>query len=160
MIVSNRISTFLWFDGKAEEAARFYVSLFKEGKLGAITRSGDAGPGPKDSVLVVGFELAGQAFTALNGGPMYKFTEAISISVECETQEEIDRLWDALLDGGSAQACGWLKDRYGLSWQIVPANILKLFDNTDRAASARAMQAMMGMVKLDIASLKRAYDGN
>ena len=159
MIVSNRISTFLWFDGKAEEAARFYVSLFKDGKLGAITRSGDAGPGPKDSVLVVGFELAGQAFTALNGGPMYKFTEAISISVECETQEEIDRLWDALLDGGSAQACGWLKDRYGLSWQIVPANILKLFDNTDRAASARAMQAMMGMVKFDIAAMQRAYDG-
>jgi predicted 3-demethylubiquinone-9 3-methyltransferase (glyoxalase superfamily) len=156
---AHRISTFLWFDGNAEEAVNFYASLIPGAKIGSITRNGDAGPGPKGSVLVMGFELAGQKFTALNGGPMYKFTEAISISVECETQGEIDRLWDALLDGGKAQACGWLKDRYGLSWQIVPSIMGELFSNKDPAASARAMQAMMKMVKFDIAALRRAYDG-
>ena len=155
----QKITTFLWFDNNAEEAVNFYTSLIPGSKITGITRNGDAGPGPKGSVLVIGFELAGQNFTALNGGPTHKFTEAISISVECDTQAEIDRLWDALLDGGHPQQCGWLKDRYGLSWQIVPSILGEVFSGKDHAASARAMRAMMQMVKFDIAALQKAYAG-
>jgi predicted 3-demethylubiquinone-9 3-methyltransferase (glyoxalase superfamily) len=156
----SRLSTCLWFDGNGEDAANYYVSLIEGSKITGVTRCGDAGPGPKGSTLVVTFELAGQNFMVLNGGPRFKLTEAASISVECETQAEIDRLWDALLDGGTALYCGWLRDRFGLCWQICPARMADLIDGKDAAGSVRAMQAMMGMVKLDMAALHKAYDGN
>lgn len=152
----QKISPFLWFDTQAEEAANFYVSIFKNAKITKIARCGEAGPGPQGSVMTVGFELEGQSFTALNGGPLFKFNEAISFVVDCGTQEEVDHYWDKLLAGGQAQQCGWLKDRYGLSWQIVPRILIELMSGPDPAAAQRVMQAMLGMVKLDIAGLKRA----
>ena len=155
----SKVHPFLWFDTQAEEAARFYVSLFKNSKIGQISRYGDAGPRPKGSVMTVSFELDGLHFTALNGGPQYKFSEAMSLSVSCDDQAEIDRLWDALTEGGEPGPCGWLKDRYGVSWQIVPTALPKYLGGADRAGAQRAMQAMLGMVKLDIAALKRAYEG-
>ena len=148
----------LWFDGKAEEAANFYTAIFNNSKITGIMRYGDAGPGPKGSVLTVTFELDGQEFIALNGGPHYSFTPAISFFVNCETQEEVDRLWGRLVEGGQPQQCGWLTDRYGVSWQIVPAILIELLQDKDGAKSTRVMQAMLGMVKLDIAALKVAYD--
>jgi len=156
----QKISPCLWFDGNAEEAANFYVSIFPDSKIDAIMRSGDAGPGPKGSALMVAFTLDGQSFQALNGGPQYKFTEAISMSIDCQDQAEVDRYWNALMrDGGTPIQCGWLKDKYGLSWQIVPRRLVELLNDGDAAKSARAMQAMMKMVKIDVAELERAAKG-
>ena len=156
----QKIVTFLWFDDKAEEAANFYVSIFKNSRIVNLSRYGDAGPGPKGSVMVVVFELEGQQFMALNGGPHFTFTPAISLVVNCETQPEVDQLWDKLLsDGGKPSQCGWLTDKYGLSWQIVPTVLGKLMSDPDPKKSKRVTQAMLQMVKLDIATLEQAYQG-
>ena len=157
MPIKQRITPFLWFDGQAEEAAKFYVSIFPNSKLGSTSRYGEAGPGPKGSVMTVAFELDGLSFTALNGGPMFKFTEAISLVVHCETQAEVDHYWDKLSAGGQQVQCGWLKDKYGLSWQIVPNALIELVQDKDPAKSRRVMAAMMQMKKIDIAGLKAAY---
>jgi len=155
----QKISSCLWFDTQAEEAAKFYVSVFKNSKLGDITHYGDGAPMPKGTVMTVTFTIDGQDFMALNGGPLFKFTEAISFSVNCETQEEIDMYWDKLTSGGGQPVqCGWLKDKYGLSWQIVPSAISKWIGGSDPARSSRVMQALLGMVKLDIQKLQQAYD--
>ncbi len=155
----QKITPFLWFDGKAEEAANFYVSIFKNSKIEAITRYGDAGPGPKGTVMVVGFQLEGQKFTALNGGPAYTFTPAISFYVNCETQAEVDALWDKLSAGGKEIQCGWLTDRYGVCWQIIPNTLMELMQDKDPVKAQRVFQAMMKMVKIDIEGLKRAHRG-
>ena len=156
----QKITPFLWFDDQAEEAANFYVSLFKNSRIGQTVRYGDGGPGPTGQVMTIAFELDGLSFTALNGGPMYKFTEAISLQVDCQDQAEIDDLWARLTaNGGQESQCGWLKDRFGLSWQIVPANMGDLLGGGDPAKSQRAMQAMLKMKKLDIAALKAAREG-
>jgi predicted 3-demethylubiquinone-9 3-methyltransferase (glyoxalase superfamily) len=154
----QKITPFLWFDGKAEEAMNFYMSIFKDSKILNTTRYGDAGPGPKGKVMGATFQLHGQEFIALNGGPQFKFTPAISFLVSCETQQEVDELWDKLLAGGAPQQCGWLTDRYGLSWQIVPRILGEMLQDMDPAKSSRVMRAMMGMVKLDIGGLKQAYE--
>jgi predicted 3-demethylubiquinone-9 3-methyltransferase (glyoxalase superfamily) len=155
----QKISPFLWFDTEAEEAARFYVSVFKNSRITKVLRYGEAGPGPKGSVMLVAFELDGEAFTALNGGPQFTFNESISFVVRCEDQAEVDAMWAALSEGGQTNVCGWLKDRYGLSWQIVPVEFFDMVDDPDPARSARVMQAMMGMTKFDVAALRRAYQG-
>jgi predicted 3-demethylubiquinone-9 3-methyltransferase (glyoxalase superfamily) len=154
----QRISPFLWFDNQAEEAANLYVSIFDNSRIVKVSRYGDAGPGPKGTVMVVEFELDGQRFQALNGGPMFKFTEAISLSITCKTQEEVDRYWNALSRGGQESQCGWLKDKYGLSWQVVPTALGELMSDPDPAKARRVMEAMLKMKKIDIAALKRAYD--
>ena len=154
----QKIAPFLWFDGKAEEAMNFYTSIFKNSKIGNVMRYGDAGPGPKGSVMSVTFEIEGQEFIALNGGPMFTFSPAISFFVKCETQEEVDALWTKLSAGGQTQQCGWLKDKFGVSWQIVPAVLGAMLQDKDPEKSKRVMEAMMKMVKLDIRLLKRAYD--
>jgi predicted 3-demethylubiquinone-9 3-methyltransferase (glyoxalase superfamily) len=154
----QKIVTFLWFDDQAEEAAQFYTSLFPNSKITDIQRYGDAGPGPKGSVMIVNFELDGQAFTALNGGPHFKFTEAISLYVNCESQEEVDELWAKLSTGGEESQCGWLKDKYGLSWQIVPTVLPQLLGDPDPVKAQSVMQAMLQMKKLDVAALRRARD--
>jgi predicted 3-demethylubiquinone-9 3-methyltransferase (glyoxalase superfamily) len=152
----QKITPFLWFDGNAEEAAQLYVSIFKNSKIDAVSRYGDAGPGPKGSAMTVAFTLEGQKFTALNGGPHFKFTEAVSFVVSCDTQSEIDIFWDKLIaDGGKPSQCGWLKDKYGLSWQIVPSVLPQLVTG-DAAKSGRVIQALMKMTKLDIAALEKA----
>ena len=153
----QKITPFLWFDGKAEEAMRFYVSIFKNSKVGAITRYGDAGPGPKGTVMVVTFQLDGQEFIALNGGPQFTFSPAISFVVNCETQEEVDALWEKLSEGGEKLQCGWLRDKYGLSWQIVPTVLGEMMQDKDVEKSQRVMKAMLQMTKLDIKRLKQAY---
>lgn len=154
------INPFLWFDTQAEEAARFYVSVFKNSKIKTITRYGDAGPGPKGTVMTVQFELDGQEFIALNGGPQFHFTEAISFSIACRTQEEIDAYWKKLTDGGGEEGpCGWVKDRFGLSWQVNSVALLEMLAGPDPEKSKRAMQAMLRMKKLDIKALQRAYAG-
>jgi predicted 3-demethylubiquinone-9 3-methyltransferase (glyoxalase superfamily) len=153
----QKITPFLWFDGKAEEAMRFYVSIFKNSKVGAITRYGDAGPGPKGTVMVVTFKLDGQEFIALNGGPQFTFSPAISFVVNCETQEEVDALWEKLSEGGEKLQCGWLRDKYGLSWQIVPTVLGEMMQDKDVEKSQRVMKAMLQMTKLDIERLKQAY---
>lgn len=155
----QKITTFLWFNDKAEEAAKFYVSLFKNSKIDTIGRYGDAGPGPRGSVMTVNFTLDGQQFIALNGGPVFSFTPAISLFVNCETQEEVDRLWDKLLEGGKPDRCGWLKDRYGLSWQIIPTALGKLMSDPDPQKSRRVMEAMLKMDKIDSRKLEEAYAG-
>jgi predicted 3-demethylubiquinone-9 3-methyltransferase (glyoxalase superfamily) len=156
----QKISPCLWFDGKAEEAMNFYMSVFKNGKTVNVMRYGEAGPGPKGSVLAVTFELEGREFIGLNGGPQFQFTPAISMFVKCQTQAEIDDYWEKLLaGGGKTQQCGWLTDKYGVSWQIVPTVLGEMLQDKDAAKSQRAMQAMMKMVKLDIAALKKAYEG-
>lgn len=155
----QKITTFLWFDDRAEEAANFYVSIFRNSKIGRISRYGEAGPGPKGSVMVVTFQLEGQEFMALNGGPHYKFTPAISLVVNCTTQQEVDELWEKLLAGGEPSRCGWLTDKYGLSWQIVPRAIDELLSDLDPAKSKRVMEALLQMTKLDIEALKRAHGG-
>ena len=153
----QKITTFLWFDNNAEEAVHFYVSVFKNSKLVSVIRHGEAGPGPKGTVLGATFELEGQQFFALNGGPKFKFTEAISLFVSCETQEEIDTLWENLSAGGWKDRCGWLKDKFGLSWQIVPTVLLKMLQDPDSQKADRVMRAMMQMDKLDIRRLQQAY---
>lgn len=155
----QKITPFLWFNDKAEEAANFYVSIFKNSKIVEIARYGDAGPGPKGSVMVVSFELEGQKFTALNGGPTYSFTPAISLVVNCDSQQEVDAMWDKLCEGGKPVQCGWLTDKYGLSWQIVPVALFEMMKDPDPAKKSRMMGAMMQMVKLDIAKLKTAFEG-
>lgn len=152
------ITPFLWFDSNAEEAATFYVGLFENSRITHVARYGEAGPGPKGSVMVVGFELQGRRFTALNGGPMYKLTEAFSFLVECTEQAEIDRLWEQLGEGGSYNVCGWLKDRFGLSWQINFAGLPELMTGEPKVAQ-RVMAAMMQMKKVDIQALKNAATG-
>jgi len=148
---SSRITPFLWFDSNAEEAADFYIAIFKNSRRLEVLRNNGVAPGPKDGVLTVSFELDGQKFTALNGGPAYKFNDAVSFVVRCETQEEIDYYWSSLLEGGGSEiACGWMRDKFGLCWQIVPARIAELI------RPPKAMQAMMGMKKLVIAELKQA----
>ncbi len=153
----QKITPMLWFDGRAEEAAKFYVSVFKNSKMGKVVRYGDAGPGPKGSVMVASFEANGQEFTALNGGPQFKFNESVSFVVHCKTQEEVDYHWDKLLAGGGQESmCGWLKDKFGLSWQITPDVLLELVSDPDPAISQSVMKAMMQMRKIDIEALKRA----
>lgn len=152
----QKITTFLWFDNNAEEAINFYCSIFPDAKLLSETRCGEAGPGPKGSLLTASFQLAGQQFAALNGGPMFKFNEAISLVVNCESQAEVDHYWDKLSAGGQEQPCGWLKDKFGLSWQIVPVVLPKLLQHPDPAKAGRVMQAMLQMKKLDIAALEQA----
>jgi predicted 3-demethylubiquinone-9 3-methyltransferase (glyoxalase superfamily) len=155
----QKIAPFLWFDNNAEEAAQFYTSIFNNSRIVSVMRYGDAGPGPKGSVMGIAFELEGQAFKALNGGPVFTFTPAISLFVDCETQEEVDKLWARLGDGGKPQQCGWITDKFGVSWQIVPLALGRLLQDPDAEKSSRVMHAMMGMIKLDIAGLERAYRG-
>lgn len=153
------ITPFLWFDNQAEEAMNFYCSIFKNSKVLGVSRFGESGPGPKGSVMTAAFELEGQKFTALNGGPLFKFNESISFVVNCETQEEVDYFWEKLSAGGQEVECGWLKDKYGLAWQIVPTIFFELVQSTDPQKSNRVMQALMQMKKLDIATLKKAAAG-
>lgn len=155
----QKITPFLWFDDKAEEAMNFYVSIFKNSKVGSVTRYGEAGPGAKGSVMTATFQLEGQEFIALNGGPHFQFTEAISFSVDCKTQEEVDELWEKLSEGGQKSRCGWLKDKYGLSWQIVPTALNELLGDKDPEKSKRVMQAMLQMDKIEIKTLKQAAAG-
>jgi predicted 3-demethylubiquinone-9 3-methyltransferase (glyoxalase superfamily) len=154
----QKITPFLWFDGNAEEAVNFYVSIFKNSKVLNIARYGEAGPGPKGTVMTAAFQLDGQEFVALNGGPQFKFTEAISFWVRCETQEEIDEMWEKLSAGGAKSRCGWLKDKYGLSWQVVPPILGEMLQDKDAKKSQRVMAAMMQMDKIDIGLLRKAYE--
>jgi predicted 3-demethylubiquinone-9 3-methyltransferase (glyoxalase superfamily) len=154
----QKITPFLWFDRQAEEAANFYTSIFQNSKINKVTRYSDAGPGPKGSVMTVDFSLDGEHFTALNGGPQFKFTEAVSFTVHCRTQDEVDRFWDTLSAGGTIVECGWLKDKYGLSWQIVPTMLPEMLNDPDPERARRVMEAVLKMKKLDIAALKRAYE--
>ena len=159
MSSKQKITTFLWFDNNAEEAMNCYVSIFKNSKILGVTGYGDAGPGPKGTVMTGTFQLEGQQFIALNGGPHFKFTEAISLLVNCDTQEEVDDLWNKLTAGGGAPSqCGWLKDKFGLSWQIIPSALMELLGDKDPARSKRVMEAMLQMTKIDIDRLKQAYD--
>jgi predicted 3-demethylubiquinone-9 3-methyltransferase (glyoxalase superfamily) len=157
------ITPCLWFDTQAEEAARFYTAIFKNGKVGSISRYGDAAAQasgqPKGSAMTVEFELAGQKFLGLNGGPQFKFSEAISLAVNCETQQEVDAFWAKLSQGGSEGQCGWLKDKFGLSWQVVPTVLSEMLVDPDLAKAERVMTALLGMQRLDIAALQHAYDG-
>lgn len=156
----DKLATCLWFDDQGEEAANFYVSLFDDSRIVDVSRYGEAGPGKPGSAMMVEFELAGRRFQALNGGPQFTFSEAISISVSCEDQEEVDRLWAALTDeGGQESMCGWLRDRYGLSWQIIPKALGRLMSDPDREGANRAMNAMLQMRKIDVAALERAFAG-
>ncbi len=155
----QKITAFLWFNDKAEEAAKFYTSIFKNSKVGKITRYGDAGPGPKGTAMTVTFKLDGTEFIGLNGGPHFTFSEAISFVVSCKTQREVDYYWDKLSAGGEKGRCAWLKDRYGVSWQIVPAALGGLLADKDAAKSQRVMNAMLQMDKIDIKRLKQAYRG-
>jgi predicted 3-demethylubiquinone-9 3-methyltransferase (glyoxalase superfamily) len=155
----QKITPFLWYDGRAEEAANFYTSIFNNSKIVSLTRYGDAGPGPKGSVMSVIFQLEGQDFYALNGGPMFQFTPAISFFVNCQTQAEVDELWEKLSVGGRKDRCGWLQDKFGVSWQIIPRHLCEMLADKDPAKSQRVMQAMMQMEKIDIEGLKRAYAG-
>ena len=154
----QKIPPFLWFDSQAEEAMNFYVSIFRNSKVLTVNRYGDAGPGPKGTVMTANFLLDGQEFVALNGGPQYKFTPAISFVVNCESQQEVDDLWDKLSAGGREDPCGWLQDKFGVSWQIVPSVLVKLLSDPDPVKAQRVMAAMMKMKKIDIAALKRAYE--
>ena len=154
----QKITPFLWFDGKAEEAANFYTSIFENSEVTNIMHYGKGGPAPEGSVMSVAFQLEGQEFYALNGGPQYTFTPAISFFVKCETQEEVDELWEKLSKGGEEQGPGWVKDKYNLSWQIVPTVLEELMNDPDPEKSQRVMQAMMQMNKLDINKLKQAHD--
>jgi predicted 3-demethylubiquinone-9 3-methyltransferase (glyoxalase superfamily) len=154
----QKITPFLWFDHQAEEAMHFYTSIFKNSKVGSVSRYGEAGPGLKGSVMSVTFELEGQQFFALNGGPHFSFTPAISFFVNCETQQEVDELWEKLSAGGEKNSCGWLRDKYGVSWQIIPSTLGKLLQDKDPEKSTRVMKAMLKMTKIDIEGLKRAYE--
>ena len=153
----QKITPFLWFDHQAEEAVGFYTSIFKDSKIGTVTRYGEAGPGPKGSVMTMGFELDGQEFVALNGGPHYQFTPAISFVINCESQEEVDHYWETLSAGGQEIQCGWLRDKYGVSWQVVPTVLIDMLHDKDAARAQRVMKAMLQMKKIDIARLEEAY---
>jgi len=155
----QKITPFLWFDSKAEEAMNFYISIFKNSKVGRVTRYGEGGPGPKGTVMSATFQLEGQEFIALNGGPQFTFTPAISFFVNCETQQEVDELWEKLSESGKKERCGWLKDKYGLSWQIIPSALGKMLGDKDPEKSKRVMQAMLQMDKIDIKRLQEAYEG-
>jgi predicted 3-demethylubiquinone-9 3-methyltransferase (glyoxalase superfamily) len=159
----QRITPFFWFDGQAEEAARFYTSVFQNSRVGSITRYDEhaarASGRPKGSVMTVAFELDGQEFTALNGGPLFKFTEAMSLVVNCKTQEEVDHYWGKLAAGGEEVQCGWLKDRFGVSWQVVPTVLVEMLQDKDPERSGRVMAAMLTMKKIDIEALRQAYEG-
>ena len=155
----QKITTFLWFNDNAEEAANFYVSVFKNSRILGTSRYGEPGPGPKGSIMTVNFELDGQEFTALNGGPQFKFTEAISLVVHCKDQKEVDYFWETLSEGGQKVECGWLKDKFGLFWQIVPEALLELLASGDNEKTDRIMKAVMQMKKLDVEELKRAAAG-
>ena len=154
----QKITPFLWFDNQAEEAAKLYTSIFKNSKVTKVVRYGETGPGPKGSVMTVAFELDGQEFVALNGGPVFKFTEAISFVVNCTSQEEVDELWEKLTEGGEGGPMGWLKDKFGVSWQIVPTVLVELLNDPDPEKSKRVMEAMLKMKKLDIKTLQQAYE--
>ena len=154
----QKITPFLWFNNNAEEAMNFYLSIFKNSKVLGVSRYGDAGPGPKGTVMVASFELDGQKFTALNGGPLFKFTEAISFVIDCKSQEEVDHYWNKLTEGGEESMCGWLKDKYGLSWQVVPDKLIELMQDKDPKKAGNVMQAMLKMKKIDIGLLQAAYD--
>ena len=154
----QRITPFLWFNDNAEEAMNFYLSIFNDSKCVSVSRYGEAGPGPKGSVMTAAFQLAGQNFIALNGGPRYTFTPAVSFVVNCETQQEVDNFWEKLSAGGREDQCGWLQDKYGLSWQIVPTTLIQMLQDKDAARAKRVMQAMLQMKKIDIAQLKRAAE--
>jgi predicted 3-demethylubiquinone-9 3-methyltransferase (glyoxalase superfamily) len=153
----QKITPFLWFDNQAEEAMNFYTAIFKNSKPGRITRYGEGAPVPAGAIISTSFQLDGQDFSALNGGPMFTFSPAISFFVNCETQEEVDELWEKLSEGGEKQRCGWLKDKFGVSWQIIPSALGQLMNDPDPAKSSRVMQAMLQMDKIDIAGLKKAY---
>ncbi len=155
----QKITPFLWFNGNAEEAANFYVSIFKNAKIGRITRYADAGPGPKGTAMSVTFVLDGQEFFALNGGPKYSFTPAISLFINCETQEEVDDLWEKLSAGGRKGRCGWLTDKFGLCWQVIPSALGQMLGDKDPEKAKRVMQAMLHMTKIEIKGLQQAYDG-
>jgi predicted 3-demethylubiquinone-9 3-methyltransferase (glyoxalase superfamily) len=154
----QKITPFLWFDDQAEEAMHFYTSIFKNSKIGHISRYMEGSPGSVEKVMTATFEIEGQEFMALNGGPLFQFTEAISFLVHCETQEEVDELWEKLTAGGKESQCGWLKDKYGVSWQIVPTALMKMLGDKDAEKAKRVMQAMLKMKKIEIAVLQRAYD--
>ena len=156
--MAHTITPFLWFDHNAEEATSFYVSIFKNSKINTVVRYNDAGPGPKGAVMTVDFELDGQQFTALNGGPHFTFSPAISFVVHCRTQAEVDDYWEKLSSGGQTQRCGWLTDKYGVSWQIVPTQLLEYLQDADAEKKAAVSRAMLQMIKLDIAALQRAYE--
>lgn len=157
----SKIAPCLWFDGQADEAAEFYTGLFPNSRIEKVNRAAADNPsGPQGSVLTVDFTLFGQQFIALNGGPDFKFNEAISLSIDCEDQKEVDRYWDALVQGGGEHSvCGWLKDRYGVSWQVIPRQLPEMLNGPDRAGAARAMKAMLEMTKIDVAKLREAYEG-
>jgi predicted 3-demethylubiquinone-9 3-methyltransferase (glyoxalase superfamily) len=155
----QKITPFLWFDGQAENAARFYTSIFNDAKILEVTRYGAAGPGPAGSVMTVSLQLEGQAFVALNGGPQYKFTPAISLMVTCDSQAEVDHFWAKLTAGGEEVQCGWLTDRFGLSWQVVPSRFLELIRDPDTKKTQRVIEAMLAMKKLDVARLEQAWKG-
>ncbi len=155
----QKIRPFLWFDGNAEEAMKFYTSIFKNSKIGGVQRYGEGGPGPKGSVMTGTFQIEGQEFMVLNGGPHYKFTPAISFFVNCETQAEVDELWEKLSAGAETMQCGWLKDKFGLTWQIIPKALGELLGDKDPQKSQRVMKAMMKMIKIDVEGLRRAYEG-
>ena len=156
----DKIAPCLWFDGKAQEAAEFYTSLFPDSRIDNVDRApGDNPSTEEDAVLTVGFTLAGRSFIGLNGGPDFTFSEAISLSIDCDDQAEVDRYWNALIaDGGEESQCGWLKDRYGLSWQVVPRQLIEMLGSADRDAARRAMEAMLQMQKIDVARLQQAYE--
>jgi predicted 3-demethylubiquinone-9 3-methyltransferase (glyoxalase superfamily) len=158
-MTTQTISPFLWFDGNAEEAVDFYTNIFKNSSKGAVALYGEEGPGVEGSVMTIEFWLDGQQFIALNGGPIYKFTEAVSFAIHCKDQQEVDYYWEKLTDGGSDIACGWLKDKFGLSWQVIPEVMLDMIKSQDKAKKSRVMKAMMTMVKLDVEKLKEAFDG-
>ncbi len=155
----QRITPYLWFEDQAEEAASFYTSIFKNSKINEISRYGEGGPGPAGSVMLVSFELDGQQFIALNGGPQFQFTEAISFVINCESQEEVDYMWDRLTEGGEESMCGWLKDRYGISWQVVPTALPELLNAPDPEAQQRVMEVFLKMSKIDLPTLRLAYEG-
>ena len=158
-MTKQKITPFLWFDGNAEEAMNLYTSIFKNAKVGKIIRYGKGGPGPEGSVLTASFELEGQEFVALNGGPAFKFTEAVSFVVNCETQEEVDMYWNKLIaDGGQESECGWLKDKFGLSWQITPTILIKYLGDKDAKKAQRVMDVMLKMKKIIVADIQNAYD--
>jgi predicted 3-demethylubiquinone-9 3-methyltransferase (glyoxalase superfamily) len=158
--VKQKITPFLWFDGKVEEAMTFYTSIFKNSKVSQVSRCGKSGPGPEGTVMSATFELDGQEFMALNGGPMFTFTPAISFFVKCQTQEEVDDLWEKLSAGGEKSRCGWLKDKFGVSWQVIPTALGEMLQDKAAGRAGRVMQAMMKMSKIDISGLKKAYDGH